>query len=120
MVAVNERPTLRAQWRLVMLGLLPSRDLATRGGYPGLETSRTVVLLAVALAVFALWRHWPSGAAFKADDYPAIAHASDWHNVLLDSAQPWYGIDTFRFYRPLMTVSLAVDHALFGLEPLGY
>ena len=30
------------------------------------------------------------------------------------------GTESSGYYRPLMSVSLSVDHALFGHEPLGY
>ncbi|MEZ5988866.1 MAG: glycosyltransferase family 39 protein [Planctomycetota bacterium] len=80
---------------------------------------RELVVPALLLAV-GLWAHWPGGLVFKSDDYPAIAWACDWGNVAHDFVGPQYDLRFFLFWRPLITLSLAVDHALFGLDPFGY
>ncbi len=64
--------------------------------------------------------NWPSGAGFKADDYPAIAYASQFQNCLHDFHASQYGLTFFLFYRPFITLSLYVDQLLFGTEAFGY
>lgn len=59
-------------------------------------------------------------ATFQADDYPAIAYASDWSHVAHDFVGSQYDLHFFLFYRPLITLSLAVDHLLFGVNPVGF
>lgn len=55
------------------------------------------------------------------DDYHAVAHASrGWGAIASDLTGPQFGAATIRFYRPVVTASLAANHALFGLEPEGY
>lgn len=74
--------------------------------------------LALAVAVLAL--HWPGGAGFKSDDYPAIRYAQYLGNCLQDFVGPQYGIGFFLFYRPLITLSFGLDYWLFGAEPFGF
>lgn len=59
-------------------------------------------------------------AVFKADDYPTILYASDWGRVFADYFGSQYGLSFFVFWRPAITTSLAIDHALFGDFAAGY
>lgn len=87
----------------------------------GAKTDRRWTLHAcLALVLIGLYAAWPSLPTFKADDYPTIAYASHWSNVAHDFAGPQYDLRFFLFYRPLITLSLAVDHMLFGVEPAGF
>ena len=63
---------------------------------------------------------FPVGAVLKADDYPAIAWASDWGHVLHDFVGPQYDLSFFHFWRPWITASLALDHSLFGVDAAGF
>ena len=54
----------------------------------------------------------------RSDDYLAIAWASDWDNVLHDFVGPYQGaVRLALFYRPLITLSVAIDTALGGGGP---
>ncbi|MCA8970720.1 MAG: hypothetical protein KDC95_13080 [Planctomycetes bacterium] len=76
-----------------------------------------VVLGTVAVVTAALF---DGGAVFKADDYPTIAYAASLQNVLHDFVGPQYDLQFFAFWRPVITASLAIDEALFGVEPAGF
>src|SRR5258706_10612841 len=57
-----------------------------------------------------------AGHGFVKDDFvwiltSRVEHAADFRRLL--------GAPT-GFFRPLVSVSFAIDHALFGLSPLGY
>jgi hypothetical protein len=72
------------------------------------------------LVVLVLLLHWPGGADFKSDDFFAIRYASDWRHVAHDFAGSQYDLEFLVFWRPLITLSFAVDHALFGTAPFGF
>jgi hypothetical protein len=58
---------------------------------------------------------------FLSDDYHAVAHASrGWESLRADLTGPQFGAGTIRFYRPVVSASLAANHALSGLDPEGY
>jgi len=64
----------------------------------------------------ALW--WPVAPYFASDDFIAVAYARDLGAVAHDFVGPQYGAtDVWSFYRPLITLSFWVDHALGGPWP---
>ncbi|MCA8971805.1 MAG: hypothetical protein KDC95_18605 [Planctomycetes bacterium] len=52
------------------------------------------------------YTHWTSGGL-----------QVDWSAVASDYTGPWGGNHTARYYRPIVSTSLAIDFALFGLVP---
>lgn len=94
----------------------------------GLNRERTLTAprgfeISAALLAFVglgLWISWATGGVLKADDYPAIAYASDLGRVAQDFVGPQYGLSFFLFWRPWITTSLSIDHALFGVDASGY
>lgn len=85
------------------------------------------VLAAVAVGVLAAIAYYPIlGSPFLADDFKIIGKlalpggGTDWGRVLADFYGPWLGADQRPFYRPLNTLLFAVDHFLYGTNPLGY
>ncbi len=86
------------------------------------QSDRSV--LALVLALWALWLPGLLGAGFLMDDRELI-----FDNPLVAGDLPWteaFARDYFHHagdagaWRPLASLSLRLDHALFGSEPLGY
>jgi hypothetical protein len=64
----------------------------------------------------AMW--WPIGPYFASDDFLAVAYASEFHHVAHDFVGPQYAAtDVWSFYRPLITLSFWLDHAIGGAFP---
>jgi len=92
-------------------------DLRSGTGTRGRGALLGVALLAAAVAPYATLLELP----FLSDDYHAVAYASRGAEVALEDLEgPQFGAATVRFWRPLVTASLVLDHALFGLDPLPY
>ncbi len=72
------------------------------------------------LTVIGFLAQWALDPTFMADDYPTIAYAGDVAHVAHDFVGPQYDLRFFLFYRPLITLSLAVDHELFGVDAAGF
>ncbi|MEQ8764417.1 MAG: hypothetical protein RL885_10855 [Planctomycetota bacterium] len=63
--------------------------------------------------------------AFQSDDYIVVGHflggeASLADRALAELTGPQYGLKSPRFYRPVSSLSLALDAALFGPRPFGF
>ncbi len=73
------------------------------------------------LAFSAVLLYWPAGTWFQGDDFLAVTYAHHIHNVLHDFTGPQYGLTGHTlFWRPLVTLSFAVESFLFGGNPFGY
>ncbi|GEM_PF-2613096 len=96
-------------------------DLQT-GSPPFRSPPKTRGLPAACLLLLALglWLHWVADGVFKADDFEALRYVSDPARVLHDFYGAQYDLIFFRFWRPFITLSLAVDRLLFGLEATGF
>jgi len=78
-------------------------------------------LAAGLLAVLAAALYWPIGTWFQGDDFIAITHAWEWARVGDDFLGPQYGLTGHTlFWRPLITLSFALEARLFGADPFGY
>jgi len=95
-------------------------------GVSSFARSRSELLLALGLVAIVqgvLFAQIHDYALMGWDTHPLIASAriESWAdlvaNFTLESPKSSH---SFSFYRPVMNLSLAVDHALFGLEPFGY
>ncbi len=62
--------------------------------------------------------------AFQSDDYIAISHFADpglrFERILGEFTGPQYGLENPRFYRPIASASLALDHCIWGIAPFGF
>ncbi len=73
------------------------------------------------LALSAVLLYWPAGTWFQGDDFIAVTYAHHVRNVLHDFTGPQYGLTGHTlFWRPLITLSFAVESFLFGGNPFGY
>lgn len=92
-------------------------------GFDRLLTKATPwICVAIALLVSGVYR-WE----FAADDvllfrtYTTVLAddqiATSWNRVFLDFVEPWGGNPYLDYYRPLVTLSLALDWTLFGHDP---
>ena len=83
-------------------------------------TRRRLWLVGVLLwlaAVLFLW--WPAGLEFRSDDHLAIAWSCELGGVGHDFTGPYQGAERLAlFYRPLITLSVAIDGWLGGYGPL--
>ncbi|MCB9880381.1 MAG: hypothetical protein H6834_01215 [Planctomycetes bacterium] len=79
-----------------------------------------LALIAMIACVRCLW--WQFGA----DDVVFVRNYTqwtgdglqvDWSAIASDYTGPWGGNHTARYYRPIVSTSLAIDFALFGLMP---
>ncbi len=72
--------------------------------------------LAALIAVLVYW--WPAGLEFRSDDYLAVTYARDRAHVWHDFVGPYQGAERLAlFYRPLITLSVAVDTWFGGTHP---
>ncbi|MCB9883629.1 MAG: hypothetical protein H6834_17710, partial [Planctomycetes bacterium] len=79
---------------------------------------RPWLLLVLVLAVLPLTPGLDIG--FLSDDFPHVARMGTARDAFADFARPQYGLDSPRFYRPLVSVSLWATGALFGPHPMAY
>jgi len=91
-------------------------DASTNGEWD--EQRRWVLWLAVLVALVAVL---PSigtlGAGLISDDGAALGYVHA-HGAFADWFKPEYDLHTFRFWRPLVTVSLGLQEAVFGAAPV--
>lgn len=81
-----------------------------------------LVLLLLALGVAA---YWPALLGFfLSDDFVHVQHMQrmdeDIHVLLKNFWSNWLDVPTTLFYRPLVSVTLYLDHLLWGWRPVGY
>ncbi len=82
-----------------------------------LSAGWTTSLLAFLLILGLLVLRWPGGLELRSDDYLAIQYVQDWGRVAQDFTGPQYDIQRLAlFYRPLITLSIAIDARLGGNE----
>ena len=86
---------------------------------------RGLFLLSALLIIAAVWYVFGEtlGGGFFMEDYyflKEIRASGGLDRTLQDLHGNWLGFTGYPYYRPLVTASLALDHALFGLEPWGY
>lgn len=86
---------------------------------------RGVRLLSALLVVAAVWYAFGEtlGGGFYLEDHyflKEIRAAGGLDRTFQDLHGNWLGFTGYPYYRPLVTASLALDHALFGLDPWGY
>jgi hypothetical protein len=90
-----------------------------------ISSPRTAGALCVLLAAAAVWLAFGptlDGGFFMDDHYflKEIHAQGGIARTLEDFAGNWLGFTGYPYYRPLVTASFALDHAVFGLEPWGY
>src|ERR1019366_4705370 len=100
-----------------------TRDEAARAGGSRARDAALLVLLATAALLPSLF------APFFADDYLHVEVAARWRDALtrgwilpIDLAGTWWtprGLSV-EYFRPLVVVSFAVDHVLYGAHAVGY
>jgi hypothetical protein len=93
------------------------------------EPSRRQGRIAIDLAVIAAASIIAYAASlrgyFLSDDFHVVTllnparTAVDWSNVLSDFLGVYRGDPTHSYYRPLITLSAAIDYSLWGLNPFG-
>jgi hypothetical protein len=70
----------------------------------------------IAVLITAVW--WPIDTYWLSDDWLAVHYASDFGRALRDFAGNQYGLPgVVWFYRPLITLSFALDYAVAGTDP---
>jgi len=87
--------------------------------------TRVVRLLPALLVIAAVWFAFGGtlGGGFYLEDHfflKEIRAAGAIERTLEDLKGNWLGFTGYPYYRPLVTASLGLDHALFGLDPRGY
>ncbi|HLU40510.1 MAG TPA: hypothetical protein VK081_14090, partial [Planctomycetota bacterium] len=83
---------------------------------PPRATSFRAGCLGVALVALVAW--WPLSAYWQSDDFLAVTYAADWRRALADFTGNQYGTPALVwFYRPLITLSFAIDAWLGGADP---
>lgn len=86
-------------------------------------TRMTRLVLGAILVVFAAMAFWPGlSGDFLFDDYPNILERTQIHATRLDPASLAGAAGAYEgvIGRPLATLSFAVDHVFWGLNPWGY
>ncbi|MEZ5989191.1 MAG: hypothetical protein R3F30_08720, partial [Planctomycetota bacterium] len=88
------------------------------------------VPIALAVVLLALLGPQLLCMRYVADDVPAVATYTTvdgtgalhprWSRVAADFAGPWAGNPHIAFYRPAVSLSLALDFWLFGASPAGH
>ena len=77
--------------------------------------------LIAALAVAGYGRALRRG--FVSEDFVILrllSEGSFWEQVWAQCSGPWLGITFVKFYRPVSTFILQIEHLLWGLQPTGY
>ncbi len=85
--------------------------------------SRAALPFVIALLLLTALAYWPGlSGGFIFDDFPNIVQKTEVHATSLAPAELAKAIDAYGgpLGRPLATMSFAVDHALWGLNPWGY
>lgn len=81
----------------------------------GIGIAAVVVVFAIALAA---WFPYGDTAYWKSDDFLALSYASVPERAVDDLNGNQYGLEGLVwFYRPLITLSFTVDHAIGGADP---
>lgn len=85
---------------------------------------RTVVFLAL-LGVVGIVAYWQAlNGYFLSDDFVSVLHMQrmdeDFNVLLRDFWSNWGGVPTTLFFRPLVSVTLYLDHCLWGWDAGGY
>jgi hypothetical protein len=78
--------------------------------------------LSVVAAVVAVYA-WALGRGFTSEDFlllRVLGERPPWRDLAAAFTEPWLGITVVGFYRPLGTLALAAERALFGARPAGY
>ncbi|MCA8943562.1 MAG: hypothetical protein KDB80_13445, partial [Planctomycetes bacterium] len=89
--------------------------LASEPAHRPLPFLALVFVFATALAA---WFPYADTAYWKSDDFLAVAYASDPARAATDLYGNQYGLDGLVwFYRPLITLSFALDYAIGGIDP---
>jgi multidrug efflux system membrane fusion protein len=76
-------------------------------------------VVAAVVAVYA----WALGRGFTSEDFlllRVLGERPPWRDLAAAFTEPWLGITVVGFYRPLGTLALAAERALFGARPAGY
>ncbi len=84
---------------------------------------RHTILLMFALALFTALAYWPGlTGGFLFDDYPNILEQEKVHanELSIEAMRTAAGAYSGPIGRPIATISFAVDHALWGMDPWGY
>ncbi len=90
-----------------------------------LRNKRAIHLAAIAAVTFAAFSPFLSGY-FLADDFNLVTlldrerKAVDWSNTLSDFYTVFRGDPTHSFYRPMLTLSAALDYTVWGPRAFGF
>jgi hypothetical protein len=92
---------------------------------PILQRKTVIHLVTVAAVAFAVFSPSLNGY-FLADDFHIVTlldrerKAIDWANTLSDFYTVFRGEPTYSYYRPMISLSAAIDYTLWGLRPVGF
>lgn len=98
-------------------------DVSSRAGAPGFRWQAWAIPVSVALVAFAVYAN-TLGNGFALDDEPLIrdnVFIRNIHNLgRFFGMEYWASIYSAGLYRPLVTATFALNHAVGGLDPFGY